>query len=261
MLVDVNGLKLHVQTHGKPENPAVVLAHSLGSDMSTWDRLVPVLNDRYYVIRMDMRGHGQSGIAGDYSFHDLASDVVGILDHLKVDKANFIGLSMGGMIAQALGLYYPGRLLSLTIMASMSSVGENRQMWQDRISDVSKNGLEPLVQSTLERWFTQKAFKEQPELIEKVGKLISRTSVKGYQQACKAISELDFTGDLNKITVPALIIVGAEDQGTPPALSEIMHKEISGSKFCVVEGAAHQVALECAEEVNRLVTDFLSDST
>ncbi len=258
MFIEALNIRLHVKTYGDNKNPAVVLSHSLGSDMSTWDLLVPELQTSFYVITLDMRGHGKSEVNGEFSFRDLASDVITVLNELQIDKAHFIGLSMGGMIAQALGIHFQDRLLSLTIMASMSSAVDSRQMWVDRITAVEQNGLEPLVEATLQRWFTESAFNNQPELIDKVRKLIPLTSIEGYKQSCKAIADLDFTSDLHRITVPTQIIVGRQDEGTPPALSEIMHKEITGSKLHIIEGAAHQVALEQAEVVNKIVIDFLS---
>lgn len=261
MFIVSDSVRLHVKTFGNKGNPVVVLCHSLGSDMSTWDLLVPALQDKYFIITPDMRGHGLSESGKQFSFKDLASDIINIIEELNISKVHFIGLSMGGMIAQAMGIYFPNHLQSLTIMASMSSSSNSREMWLDRVSSVEEGGLEPLVETTLQRWFTADAFKEQPDIIDKVRKLIPKTSIEGYKQACLAIADLDFTEHLHQITVPCQIIVGRQDEGTPPALSEIMHEMIDGSKLHLIEGAAHQVALERSEIVNPIVLEFLNQNS
>ncbi len=109
-VIDANGCKINVAVDGPANAPVLVLSNSLGTDLRMWDGQARAFSDRYRVIRYDQRGHGKSGAPkGPYTIGRLGRDVLAILDHFKIAKAHFLGLSMGGTTGMWLARMAPGR--------------------------------------------------------------------------------------------------------------------------------------------------------
>jgi len=257
MKVHANGIDIRYEISGK--GPVVTLSHSLASDLTMWDGLAVALADRYTVLRYDMRGHGATAAPdGAYSFAQLVGDVAGLLDALNIERAHFVGLSMGGMIAQHFALAHPGRLDKLVIASSSSRTPtEARAIWDERIALARDQGMQAHVEATLGRWFTASWRASHPEVMARIGGLITATPVAGYAGCGAAICDLDLTDKLAAVRAPTLVLVGADDPGTPPALSNAIAKAIPGARLEVVPAASHLLNIEQAATFNRLVGDFL----
>ena len=148
-----NGISVHVSSDGEDDRPAILMSNSLAADLTMWDSQAAALSQDFRTIRYDTRGHGQTeATTGGYSLDLLVDDVVALLDTLGIPAVHFIGLSLGGMIGQLLGAREPHRLLSLTLCATFAQTSPD--LWMERIETVSRHGLEPIVEPTLERWFT-----------------------------------------------------------------------------------------------------------
>ena len=260
MQTTVNGILMNYELTGKAGAPVVVLSHSLGSSLVMWEPQLPDLEPHFQVLRYDTRGHGGSeAAAGPYTFELLAEDVVGLLDGLGISKVHFVGLSMGGMIGQALGLVHPDRLLSLTLCdTAAANPPGSREIWQERIDLVRKEGLAPLLEPTLERWFTPEFVRQTPPILEKIRRQFLATSINGYVGCSQAIMELDYLEKLGKIQIPTLIVVGEDDPGTPVSAARAIQERIVGSKLVILPGARHLSSVEQAEAFNRAVLDFYS---
>ena len=257
MKVHANGIDIRYEISGK--GPVVTLSHSLASDLTMWDGLAAALADRYTVLRYDTRGHGATAAPdGAYSFAQLVGDVAGLLDALNIERTHFVGLSMGGMIAQHFALAHPGRLDKLVIASSSSRTPpEARAIWDERIAVARDQGMQAHVEATLGRWFTASWRASHPEVMARIGALITATPVAGYAGCGAAICDLDLTDKLAAVRVPTLVLVGADDPGTPPALSEAIARAIPGTRLEVVPAASHLLNIEQAATFNRLVGDFL----
>jgi 3-oxoadipate enol-lactonase len=255
--VRANGIDIRYEISGT--GPVVTFSHSLASDLSMWDGLAAALADRYTVLRYDTRGHGGSDAPeGPYSFAQLAGDVVGLLDALNIERSHFVGLSMGGMIAQHFGLAHPHRLGKLVIASSSSRTPpEARALWDERIALARSQGMRAHVEATLGRWFTPPYRAAHPEVMARIGALIAATPVAGYAGCGAAICDLDLTEKLGAVRAPTLVVVGADDPGTPPALSETIAKAIPGARLEVVPAASHLLCIEQATTFNHLVGEFL----
>jgi 3-oxoadipate enol-lactonase len=255
----VNGLSMNYELTGKEGAPVVVLSHSLGSSLVMWEPQLPGLEPHFQVLRYDIRGHGGSGAAaGPYTFELLAGDVVGLLDGLGLSKMHFIGLSIGGMIGQALGLFHSHRLLSLTLCdTAAANPPGSREIWEERIDLVRKEGLAPLLDPTLERWFTPKFIRQAPPILEKIRRQFLATSINGYVGCSQAIMELDYLEKLGKIQISTLIVVGEEDPGTPVSAARAIQECMVGSKLAILPGARHLSNVEQVGAFNRAVLDFL----
>jgi 3-oxoadipate enol-lactonase len=260
MKATANGLDTYYEVTGRQGAPWLVLSHSLACSVRMWDGEVARLKDRYRVLAYDTRGHGNSAAPqGPYSLEMLADDLHALLQALGVRKAHFCGLSMGGMIGQIFALKYPGIFETLTLCDTTSSYPrEAAPMWQERIRIAEAQGMEPLVQPTLERWFTQGFRKNAPEKVARVAALIRATPVPGYVGCCAAIPKIDVTARLAEIRTPALVICGAEDPATPPAMARTIQQNLPGAKLALIAQAAHLSNVEQPEAFGRALAEFLS---
>ena len=260
MKANVNGIETYYEIHGKEGAPWLVFSHSLACSSRMWDGEIARHQDRFRVLAYDTRGHGQSAAPrGAYTLEQLADDLRALLQYLKISKAHFVGLSMGGMIGQTFALKYPGIFQSLTLCDTTSRYPEAAQaMWQDRIRIAESQGLKPLVQPTIERWFTAPFRETQKPKVQAIASQIERTPVSGYVGCCHAIPKINVTARLKEIKVPALVICGEDDPGTPPAMAREIHDNLPGSKLVLIARAAHLSNIEQPEEFNRALADFLS---
>jgi 3-oxoadipate enol-lactonase len=259
MNITVNGISVHYTLEGPASGPVITMSNSLASNLSMWEPQMPVLTSRYRVLRYDTRGHGGTeATAGPYSLDELSEDVRALLRALGITRTHFIGLSMGGMIGQIIAIKYPQMLQSLVLCDTMSRVPtEAKPMWDDRIHTAETGGMEPLVEPTLARWFTEPFRQKGSPVLDQVRMMIRTTPPRGYAGCCHAIAALNLTDHLKAITLPTLIIVGEDDPATPVAASHVIHQQIRGSELVILKSAAHLSNLEQPEAFNQALTAFL----
>jgi 3-oxoadipate enol-lactonase len=257
MKIKANGIDIHYEVSGS--GPWVTLAHSLATDLTLWDALADVLSKRFTVLRYDARGHGKtSAPEGSYDFPMLVGDLVGLLDALQIERTHFVGLSMGGMLGQHFALMAPARLDRLALVSTTSRVPpEGRTLWDERIASARAQGMQAHVEATLARWFTAPYRQSHPEVMARIGTLIAATPVAGFAGWGAAICTLDLTEKLGAIKAPTLVVVGAEDTGTPPVASQAIAAAIPGARLEIIPQASHQLVIEQAETFHRLLLDFL----
>jgi 3-oxoadipate enol-lactonase len=242
--VRVGDVEVAYRFDGPDGAPVVMLAHGLLTSHRIWDGLVRILEARWRVLRYDLRGHGSSSATpGVYSMEQLAGDAVGLLDALDIARAHFIGISLGGMIGQQLGARHPSRFVSLTL-ANTAAVQPAAVVWQQRIQAATAHGVAPIVQASLQRWFTPEAFATQPELISATGQLSGQTSLAGFVGCASAVRDLSQRDILPRILLPTLVVAGAHDQATTPAEARVLVEGIAGAVLATLP-AAHQSAVEC----------------
>lgn len=260
MRAKLNGIDAYYELHGKEGAPWLVLSHSLACSVRMWDEQIAAFRDRYRILAYDTRGHGQSEApAGAYTLEQLADDLKALLDHLGASQPHYCGLSMGGMIGQTFALKYPGVFASLTLADTTSRYpADGWPVWQDRIRTAEANGMQPLVEPTLARWFTEPYRKAHPETMQRVGKLIAATPVAGYVGCCHAIPKINVSARLKEIRCPILTIVGEDDPGTPVAMAREIHENAPGSKLVILPKAAHLSNIEQSEAFNRALGEFLT---
>lgn len=258
--VKANGISVRYRFDGPEGGPVVTMSHSLSANIDMWEPQVAALTDAgYRVLRYDTRGHGGTDVPeGPYSLDTLAQDAAALLQALGIAKTHFVGLSMGGMIGQTLALARPDLLRTLTLCDTASGYPpEAVAMWQDRIAGAEKNGLEPGVETTMDRWFSPGFVAGNKAVCDKVRAMIRATPVKGYIGCCHAISKLAATPNLPKIKTPTLIIVGEDDPGTPVAMSRTIQQGIAGSELVILPVARHLSNMETVKEFNAALLAFL----
>ena len=257
MKIKTNGIEINYEIEG--DGPWLTMSHSLACNLHMWDPQMPVLTKKFKVLRFDTRGHGQSSApAGEYSLDQLADDVKGLLDGLKIRQTHWVGLSMGGMIGQAFALKFPGMFQSMVLADTASRrPPEAAQMWGERIKAAREQGMEALVESTLARWFTEPYRNSRKDVMSRIGDGIRATPVAGFIGCCYAISKLDYLDRLKEIKVPALIMVGEQDHGTPPEAARVIQQNLPGSELKIIPSAAHISNVEQAQVFNYAMTSFL----
>jgi 3-oxoadipate enol-lactonase len=260
MKINANGISMNYTLDGPVSAPVVTLSHSLAANLSMWDPQMKALTARYRVLGYDTRGHGRTDApAGAYSLGQLADDAAALLRALRIERTHWVGLSMGGMIGQQLALTAPERFLSLVLCDTSSRIpAEAKPLWQERIATAETRGMEPLVESTIGRWFTAPFCERRKDVVDSVRAMIRSTDPRGYAGCCHAISALDLTDRLSTIKLPTLIIVGEDDPGTPVAASQAIKDKIAGSELEILKSAAHLSNLEQPEAFTAAVTSFLA---
>jgi 3-oxoadipate enol-lactonase len=260
MNISANGISMRYTLDGPASAPVVTLSHSLATDLTMWDPQMKALTARYRVLRYDTRGHGGTDApAGAYSLGQLAEDARALLRALGIARTHWIGLSMGGMIGQTLALTAPDLFLSLVLCDTSSRIpAEAKPLWQERIKTAETQGMEPLVEPTIGRWFTAPFREQRKDVVDRVRAMIRATNPRGYAGCCHAISALDLTDRLSAITLPTFIVVGEDDQGTPVAASRAIQAQIAGSQLEILKSAAHLSNLEQPDAFTTAVTSFLA---
>jgi 3-oxoadipate enol-lactonase len=245
--------------NGHTPRHTVVLSHALGADSMMWDDLANTLAEDCRVICFDHRGHGASTVVdAPCTMADLADDAARLLDEMATGPVVFIGLSMGGMVAQELALRHPQLVKALVIANASSGYDETgKKAWADRIAVVEAQGLDAIADATMQRWFTPVFHAHQAATVARWHRRIVTNDVRGYVAGCHAVMSLDTTDRLKQVKLPTLVIAAEFDQGTPPAMSERIAFEIEGAVLVVLRDAAHFSLIEQPQGFEQAVLSFL----
>lgn len=257
MKIDLGHITLNVREDGTPSGSPVVFSNSLGTSLELWDKVIPLLPQNLRLIRYDMRGHGASdALPAPYTMGGLIRDAEMLLDRLEVRDCVFVGLSIGGMVAQGLATKRLDQIRALVLSNTAPKMG-TAQMWHDRIAAIETDGLEAMADAVMGRWFSR-PFRAGPELAH-WRKMLTDTPQQGYIGACAAIAGTDFYTQTASLTLPSLVIAGSEDGASPPDMVRETAELIKGARFELIRRAGHLPCVEQPERFAALVTDFLSD--
>lgn len=249
---------LHVRDEGPRDAPVLVLAHGLGTDLSLWDGVVPHLPDALRVIRYDLRGHGQSDVPEPpYSMGAMIRDAEGVLELLGVRDCAFVGLGLGGMIAQGLAVKRLDLVRALVLAGTAAKWGLPK-MWQAQADAARSEGIQAVAPQVISRWFSPKAIREGHAEATMCRLLAMRPD--GYAGGCAAIAGSDFFTPTSGLRLPVLGIAGADDRATPPDLVRETTGLIPGSRFELVRRAGHLMCLDQPAAFAALLTGFLQDT-
>jgi 3-oxoadipate enol-lactonase len=255
--IDSQGCPIDAEISGPAGAPVLMLSNSLGTTRQMWDPQMDAFAQRYRVIRYDRRGHGRSGAPnGPYSMEMLARDALAVMDGLGVQKAHWLGLSMGGMEGMWLGANAPDRIDRL-ILSNTTSHYPDRKPWDDRIRLVREQGLGAIVPGNMERWFTRDFRERAPETIARMTDIFLGIAPEGYIGCCEAIAAMDHRPLLPKIGARTLVIAGEHDPATPVAAGEALKAQIPGAQLAVV-AASHIANVEQPEAYAKEVLGFLA---
>ena len=255
-MIDADGCKLHVEIEGPAQAPVLMLSNSLGTNTHMWDAQAPEWSKHFRLVRYDRRGHGRSDAPkGPYTMERFGRDAIAILDALDVKKANWCGLSMGGMVGMWLGAHAPERFEKI-ILSNTTAYYPVKDPWNDRIRLIREKGLGPVADGNMERWFTKGFRDREPEVIARMRAWFLATPIEGYIACCEAIRDMDHRDLLKNITAPTLVIAGRHDPATTVENAEFLCSHIPGAKLALFD-AAHISNVEQPTTYANEVSDFL----
>lgn len=239
------------------EGNALVLVHSLGTDSGMWSDVADALSDRYRIIRMDLRGHGASGVPpGPYTIDGLGEDVLAVADAAGLSLFHLAGISIGGQIVLWAALHYPQRLQSMTLSNTAARIG-SREGWQQRIEAVRGDGMAGIAPQVVGGWFSSGFAERHPDRWEDALAMFGATDPEGYIGCCWALAEADLRERVAAVSVPTMIVAGKADRSTPPSDAEWLHGRIRGSRLEMMDNCAHLPPLEKPDEYASLLADWL----
>lgn len=258
--VNVSGAQLAVHASGPEGAPCVILTHSILAGADMWlPQVKPLLDLGFRVACLDSRGHGGSTCDNrPLRIATLAGDVVAVMDALQIDKAHFVGLSLGGMVGFDLGQRHAARFLSLAICdARADSPAAFALPWDERIAQAQRDGVGSLVQATVERWFGPGLVRLDPEVLQALRLLMASTTTDGFVATARALQDFDYTAGLGQMTLPVTLIVGDRD-GVLPAEMARLTGLIPGAQLETIADAGHLPNLEQPAAFNAVLAAHLA---
>lgn len=260
-MIKANGLYLHYSDTGEGDLPVIVFSNSLGTDFRVWDRLADLLAGSFRLVRYDKRGHGLSEeTPAPYVMDDHVGDIAALLDALKLKNVIFVGLSVGGQIAQGLAHKRPDLVRALVLMDTAAQIGAP-DMWNTRIKAIEEGGIAALSEPILERWFSEDFRSSRPAELAGWRAMLTRTTLSGYVGTCAAIRDTDFTEATSRLTIPVLCQCGSEDGSTPTDLVKATAALINNAKYVEIPGAGHLPCVEYPDLIAQSIKEFLQENT
>jgi 3-oxoadipate enol-lactonase len=251
MRIDANGIAFNLRLDGRPHDdetaPWLAFGNSLATDLTLWDGQVARFGDRFRILRYDTRGHGGTEASDPpYAFELLCADALALMDAVGIDRAHWVGLSLGGSTGLGLALDHADRLASLAVCDSRPhSDPAFFRAWDDRIATIEADGMEGAVESTIERWFTEPFRSGAGRAVcDRVRTMIRATAPAGFIGCSRALQTLDYAARLAEIALPALFMAGESDRSCPPAIARAMHESVAGSLCTIVAPGSHISNLE-----------------
>ncbi|MEW2508222.1 alpha/beta fold hydrolase [Amycolatopsis sp. NPDC047767] len=254
---------LHVVVEGELGSATpTVLIHGVGSDLLRWDPVVAPLREVGPVVRYDLRGHGQSPKPpGPYQLADFVDDHRRLMASLGINRANVVGLSLGGLIAQSIALTDPASVAHLVILSAVAGRTPRQQEAVLKRLRVVEEGGPAAVADGGERWYTEKFRTAHPEVVDAHLARFGANDPAAYAAAFRVLATNDLVDDLHRIDAPTLIMTGALDVGSPPEMAREMHRRIQGSRLVIVDDIKHSILEEAHAEVAAAIREFLVGET
>lgn len=253
---------VHFKVIGSGIESCIVMIHAIGMNFRMWNQVLSESETMgQKIVLYDIRGHGGTAEWGsDWTLASLANDLIQLLNAIDIDTVSIVGHSLGGMIAQVFALNYPRRVEKLILSSTTSGqTSESRQGLQARADQVESNGMESIVDGTIQRWFTPDFINRNEEVVKSVRRDLLNCSSSAFAKATRAIAGLDLWDEIAHITSPTLVMTGAEDPGTDVATAKRIHAQIPHSQLKIIPNASHMTPIEQGVVFTDNITRFLND--
>lgn len=235
--------------------PVVLLSNPLGASLEVWDPVMAGLSSVFRVVRYDSPGHGGSSLRDDMDIGALTDVAIEVLDAADADRAHFVGLSLGGMIAISAAAAHPSRVMTASIVCS-SAHFEDKLLWSSRAAEARAGGLDGLAGPSLDRWFTTEWVESQADAAEAARRLFLGTTPEGYARTAEAIGRMDLRDALSMVWCPALVVAGRSDPSTPPPMLRAIAEGVRDATYREIDGA-HWLPVERPAAVTTVLTEFI----
>lgn len=272
--VERDGASLHYIMSGRVHAPTVLLINSLGASLDMWEPQLAALERSFRVVRFDARGHGKSTYLHEApmsaiaarSIADYGADALAVLDALRIERAHWVGLSFGGMVAMwaasqapaSVGLPSISQRVNRLVLANTTAFMPPRDRWDGLIAALQAGGIDPVADAIAERWFTEGFRRESADAVAKIVAMVRGTQPRGYAEACTAIRDMDQRESISAITASTLVIAGTQDVGTSLEHAEGLTARIRSADLAVLD-SAHLSNVEQAEDFTEVLIAFLGD--
>jgi pimeloyl-ACP methyl ester carboxylesterase len=259
-LAEVNGININYTVEGSGE--PLVMIMGLGGDQSGWKHQVSVFNKHYKVITFDNRGIGMSDKPeGPYSPALMAEDTIQLMDFLKIEKANILGISMGGLIAQEIAIKYPERINKLILGCTWACQdNESNGITQNMLAAMElppRQGFNRLLDASVNKFFNR--FVLIP-LLKLQTRRIKEPEIAGLTRQADSINGYDSLDKLPLLKAPTLVLTGSKDRVVKPESSETLSQKIPDAKLVKIKNGSHLVCMEMSKAFNKEVLEFLESA-
>ncbi|MEW6343743.1 MAG: alpha/beta fold hydrolase [Paraburkholderia sp.] len=252
-----DGVSIAYRMDGNGRKPALVLSNSIGTTLGMWNGQVAELSRHFTVLRYDARGHGASSVpAGPYALARLGHDVLELMDTLGIGQAHFLGLSLGGIVGQWLGIHAPARFDRFVFSNTAAYLGP-AQRWDTPIAEALQAGdMSATAEMFLRNWFPASMLETPDPQVDVFRAMLLTTNRHGLVGSWRAVQETDLRGDIARITRPSLVIAGKHDTVTTASDGAQMAEAIPGARLFVLP-AVHLSNVEFPREFVDAVVEFL----
>jgi 3-oxoadipate enol-lactonase len=252
-----DGYRIAYRFDGPADKPVLLLSNSIGTDLTMWDPQIEPFTEHFRVLRYDSRGHGASDVpAGPYSLDRLGRDAVELLDTLNISRVHFLGLSLGGMVGQWLGVFAPERIDRLILSNTAAYLGPAKQV-QERLIGVLKADRSETAETFLRNWFPPHLLESNGPIITSTRAVLLATDPQGVAGALAAVRDMDMRRTLSLISHPTLVIGGQYDTVTLPSHSELIAATVPSAKLILLP-VVHLSNLEAPDLYTRIILEFLN---
>ena len=255
--IEIAGVGIAARSDGDQDGPPIVLLHSAGCDLRMWDAHIPVLGERFHVVRADARGHGGSDAPPPpYTVDRFGADVIAVMDDFRIERAHLVGESLGGLVGLWVAAHHPDRVERAVFSGTAARIG-TADAWQERADAVRSGGTEAVADLVMSRFFSTSFRRDRPEVVGWFVDVLRAQPRHGYEATCLALRDADLRDEVGAIRAPSLVLVGDEDASTPISDARWLHDAIDGSRMLTLEGAGHLCSVERADTFDDVVARFL----
>lgn len=254
-----DGVRIAYLFDGEQSKPVLLLSNSIGTDLHMWDGQVPALTEHFRLLRYDARGHGASDVpSGPYSLDRLGRDVVELLDALGLQRVHVLGLSLGGIVAQWLGIHLPERVDRLVLSNTAAYLGPPQQ-WDRPIAELLEApDMQATAEMFLHNWFPARMLHDHNEVVEGFRRTLLATQREGVAGSWAAVRDYDLRHTATLIRNPTLVIAGEHDTVTSAGHGEELAATVPGARYTVLP-TVHMANVERPAEFLDAVLAFLTE--
>ena len=234
----------------------IVFVHGVGLTYEIWQPQLNFFNN-YSNLSYDILGHGKSSLTKqDISFNDFSEQLIELINELKIDKIHLVGFSIGSLIARNFATRFNDRLQSLVLLGSIYKRSDQQQKIVDERFNQAKKELK-LSRQALKRWFTDRYLENNPDTYKKISSILSANNMANFLRVYELFVKHKNDEDFKKIQSKTLIMTGEHDIGSTIEMSQELNKIIKNSELKIVKGGKHLCGIECADDVNLAIKNFV----
>jgi 3-oxoadipate enol-lactonase len=244
------------------QGPAVFLTHGVGARRHVWDRVVEQLAPHFRCITYDLRGHGGSGGADQpFGLDEFVADLEALRTELNIERAHFVGHSLGGMIVPAYAHAHPDRVKSVGLISTAAFRSpEAKVNLANFVKRIDHGGPAAVVDTLLERWFTDRFREDHPDVVAARKEQVLKLNPRVYRETYNVFATAETGPWLSDIGVPSLVMTGEFDAGCGPALNAKMADVLPRSELKILPDLRHSILVEAPEVVGAALLPFLFSS-